>query len=65
MPEYVTEATNALRFEETQADFYYPKSKDLVRKTIINEIVTTHSEKLVKVAFLFLAGQSYIVFSSV
>mmetsp|Transcript_82159 Transcript_82159/g.96082 ORF Transcript_82159/g.96082 Transcript_82159/m.96082 type:complete len:748 (+) Transcript_82159:46-2289(+) len=47
VPEYVTEATNALNFEDAQADFYYPKSKQLIRNAIINEIVTTHSEKLV------------------
>ena len=47
VPEYIQEALNALKFEENQCEFYYPKIKDLVRKAMFLETVTAHSEKLV------------------
>lgn len=49
VPEYISTALKFLHFEEKQCDFYYPKSKVLVKSTIEEELVTVHNEKLIKV----------------
>ena len=49
IPEYVSSTLKYIKFEEEQAEFYYPKSLNVIKSLLEKELITKRALTLIDV----------------